>query len=151
MNKSIKNQVTFLIVAAILFLANFYGFKLTIADSVSFSILSVCLFHVIASTIAFALFELCVLYIPSQAGVAFLALVFVKLGVFTMIFSGNIFGEVALNKAEKLVLIVPMFSFLALEGLWIAKSLKIFDKEITQSAVKAYPKESEEIAEIDKN
>lgn len=151
MNKSIKNQVTFLIVASFLFLANFYGFKLSVADSVGFSILSICLFHVIASTIAFGLFELCVRFIPSQAGVAFLALVFLKLGVFVMIFSSNILGEVSLNKAEKMVLIIPMFSFLSLEALWIARTLKIFDKEIAQRAVEAYPKESEENAEIGKN
>lgn len=151
MNKSVQNVVLFIGIAVILFLANFFGFKLTVADSIQFSLFSVCLFHLVASTIAFGIFEAAVKFIPSQVGIAFLALVFVKLGVFTLVFSSNILGEVSLNKAEKMALIVPMFSFLSLEGLWIARSLKIFDKEIAQSAVEAYPKESEENARSDKN
>ena len=151
MNKSLQNVVLFFGLATALFLSNFFGFKLTVADSVGFSIFSVCLFHLIASSLAFGIFEAAIKFIPSQAGVAFLALVFVKLGVFTMVFSSNILGEVSLNKPEKFTLIIPMFSFLLLEGVWIARSLKIFDKEIAQSAVEAYPKESEENDENDKN
>ena len=151
MNKSLQNVVLFVGLAIILFLSNYFGFRLTVADSVGFSIFSVCLFHLIGSSVAFGIFEAAVKFIPSQAGVAFLALVFVKLGVFTMVFSSNILGEGNLNQPEKFTLIVPMFSFLLLEGVWIARSLKIFDKEIAQSAVEAYPKESEEIARNHKN
>jgi hypothetical protein len=61
---------------------------------------------------------------PDKIGYLFLALVFVKLGLFLLIFKATIFGDVGLAKLDKIALFLPLFISMALEAIFILKLLK---------------------------
>lgn len=126
----IKKGLLFLSVSIILFLLNWLVLE-TLLEKMDFSprfdVFSVCLFHLLASLIVFILEELAIETMPSQAGGAYLALVFVKMGVFIMIFNSSILSNEGLYKSEKIALIIPFVSFLLVEALFVAKSLKLLD------------------------
>ena len=89
----------------------------------SFSLFSVYLFHVIASLIVYGMIELAAKYMPDQAGFAYLIGVFVKMGFFMILFGSVVFGELELQKIERLSLIVPLFLYLITEAIASAKLL----------------------------
>lgn len=64
-------------------------------------------------------------YVPDKIGVMFLALVFVKLGVFLMIFNQEVFTEEGLVKFDKIAIFSNLFLSLLLQGIFVAKLLKI--------------------------
>lgn len=134
MKSNLKEHVIFVVLSIVLFLVNYLTFDFFIQEAISFSLLAVCLFHLIASVLVYTLVQLALSFVPSQGGVAFLALVFIKLGVFTMIFSSSILGEESMSKLEKLILVIPMFSFVLLEGISLARSLKLLDLKLNEQA-----------------
>lgn len=132
----IKKGLIFLSISIVLFLVNWLGLDALLDGmdlSPRFAVLSVCLFHIIASLLVFVLEELAIETVPSQAGVAYLALVFIKMGVFIMIFSSSILSTEGLYKSEKIALIIPFISFLLLEALFVAKSLKLLDLDLNSN------------------
>lgn len=136
-----RRIILFVALALVLFLINYFGLSFGLEgnqEAPRFSILSVCLFHLIASVLVYVIEELAIETVPSQAGVAYLALVFIKMGIFIMVFSSSILSTEGMYMSEKLVLIIPFLLNLFLEGFFVAKSLKIMDgilsgKEIENS------------------
>jgi hypothetical protein len=61
---------------------------------------------------------------PDKVGYLFLALVFIKLGLFLLIFKSTIFSDIGLEKLDKIALFLPLFISMALEALFILKLLK---------------------------
>ncbi len=86
-------------------------------------LLQVYLFHVLFSILIYVICELVYLALPAQVGYAFLASVFLKMGFFVLIFKNSLFGEVELAMFERVSLIVPLFLFLLLEAIALARLL----------------------------
>lgn len=87
----------------------------------------------IASIVICLLVELAMPYIPNKTGVLFLALVFVKLGVFVMIFNENVFPEEGLVKFDKIAIFSNLFISLLIQGIFVAKLLKLNNAKFEES------------------
>lgn len=122
-----KRLFVFLIVSAIVFIislsVNSYVVKNQPDIGLSFALIGVYLFHFIASIIVYLLLELTVKYVPKNAGYLYLASVFIKMGVFFLVFQELFYDTKTLNKAEKVSLIAPLFIFLFLETAFASKLL----------------------------
>lgn len=123
----IKRLLIFLTVSAITFAislsVNTYILKSQPNISLSFALVSVYLFHFIASIIVYLLLEFTVKYVPKNAGYLYLASVFIKMGVFFLVFQKLFYDTKILNNAEKISLIIPLFLFLILETAFASKLL----------------------------
>lgn len=82
----------------------------------SYPLLKVYIFNAISSIVVYLLLEFTFKQLPNQVGFAYLTLVFVKLGLFLMIFSEFIFADKSLEKFESISLLIPVFMYLALEA-----------------------------------
>ncbi|MTI20137.1 hypothetical protein E1176_03820 [Fulvivirga sp. RKSG066] len=59
--------------------------------------------------------------LPSQVGYAYLASVFIKIGVFVLVFKSTIFGLEAMTMPERLSIVIPMFIFLIFEATYCGR------------------------------
>ncbi|APG65966.1 hypothetical protein LPB136_11595 [Tenacibaculum todarodis] len=122
----IKKILPFLSAIIIVFLISYLGHSKSLDlfnSQLSYSLLKVYLFHLIASAIVFTLVVLVFFKIPNQAGYAYLASVFLKLGFFVLIFKASVFTEVDLTKVERVSLVIPLFIFLISEAIGVSKLL----------------------------
>lgn len=106
--------LTVLITLALFYIGHTYLLKHRV---LSYDLLNVYLFHAIASVIVYVILELVAAKLPNQAGYAFLAGVFLKIGFFILLFQAEVFPEESLPKYEKISLIVPLFLFLIIEAI----------------------------------
>ena len=88
-----------------------------------YNLLNVYLFYAIAAMIVYGAVALVAKKMPTQAGYAFLATVFLKIGFFVLLFNDTLFSEVKLTIAERGSLIIPFFLFLTIEAIQITKLL----------------------------
>jgi hypothetical protein len=91
---------------------------------VAFSLLSVYLFFGISSIVIITVLELLFKYLPSSTGYAFLVSVFLKMGLFILLFFAGSLSDIALNKVDKISILIPLFSFMSLETLAVVSRLK---------------------------
>lgn len=122
----IKRFFIFIAAVVVAFLASYFPHHLIIQAkeiNLSFSLLSVYVFYVIAALLVYAIVEFIAEKMPNQAGYAYLASIFLKIGFFVLIFKSSVFSNDALSKIERISLIVPLFLFLILEAVFISKLL----------------------------
>lgn len=122
----LKRIIVFIVISSILGFSLFYAnqyYLTNVNKHISFSLESIYFFFIIASTIIYTAVEATSKYIPNQAGFAYLALMFIKIGVFLLIFKNVIFAENSLEMYERTAIILPFFLFLLLEGAMIGKLL----------------------------
>lgn len=122
----IRRIVLFTTIAVLLFLISFFAHKnINEINGVllTFSLLKVYVFNIVAALIIYVLIEATATYLPSNTGYVYLASVFIKMGFFLLIFQKNIFGEIPLTKPERLSLVVPLFFYLFLEAFFAGKLL----------------------------
>lgn len=91
---------------------------------VAFSLLSIYLFFCISSVVIITVLELLFKYLPSSTGYAFLVSVFLKMGLFILLFFAGSLSDIALNKVDKISILIPLFSFMTLETLAVVSRLK---------------------------
>lgn len=121
----IKRIITvFLICLVIAVSANIINEQL-LTQKLRFSLNAIYGFHAIATFIIYFLINLVYKNLPNQAGYAYLISVFIKMGVFVLVFKTSVFSIDALTKPEKITLIVPLFLFLFLEAIFITKLLNL--------------------------
>lgn len=87
----------------------------------------------VASIVICLIVELAMPYIPNKTGVLFLALVFVKLGVFLMIFNQDVFTENGLVKFDKIAIFSNLFVSLLIQGIFVAILLKVNNAKFEES------------------
>ncbi|MBD0831187.1 DUF6168 family protein [Aestuariibaculum sediminum] len=119
----IKRILIFVFLSALLFALGITIHGNFIVESMAFELSSVYLFHAIAVIIVYAAIEGVAGMMPDKAGYAYLTLMFIKLGLFVLLFKNSIFESGPLSQTEKLALVVPLFLFLILEAVCIAKLL----------------------------
>ncbi|MCF2876090.1 MULTISPECIES: DUF6168 family protein [Tenacibaculum] len=120
-------RILFFIAAVILTLAISYiphNYVLASKEiQLSFSLFAVYLFHVIAAIIVYFIVEFIADKMPNQAGYAYLASIFLKIGFFVLIFQASVFANEQLTKPERFSLVIPLFLFLILEAIAVSKLL----------------------------
>jgi hypothetical protein len=131
-----KNRLIFATLAIVLvYILNTLLFAYGIGTAeIDVSKASIFLFHGIASFVVLVGVEVLLKMIPNQAGMLYLALVFVKTGIFALVFKSSLFEKEQLEMAEKLLLIIPMFSYLIVEVVFLAWAMKATDKALNSEA-----------------
>lgn len=122
----IKRILYFIVIIFAVFAISFFSHDYTLNSKeilLSFSLLKVYSFHVIAAIIVYAIVELVADNLPNQAGYAYLASIFLKIGFFVLIFQASIFANEALSKPERFSLVIPLFLFLIIEAIAVSKLL----------------------------
>ncbi|CAM1354273.1 MULTISPECIES: DUF6168 family protein [Tenacibaculum] len=122
----IKRIIIFTIVVAALaalgfFVNNYFIEKNTV--SLSFSLLSVYVFNLIASLVTYIAVEIVINYLPNETGYLYLGLMLVKFGVFILLYQDSIFSETGLTKPEKVSILLPILTFLLVEAIGVSKLL----------------------------
>ena len=126
----IKRVLVYLMIVCCAFALVFFShdFILNMKELyLSYSLFNVYLFNVLASILIYIAIEFVAEKLPSQAGYAFLAGVFLKIGFFVILFQDTIFAEVRLELYQRLSLIIPFFTFIIIESIAIAKLLNSKD------------------------
>lgn len=122
----IKRILVFTLIVFSLLTISFFIHDYTLVSSniyVSYPLLNVYLFHAIAASIVYIMIEVLAEKLPNQAGYAYLAAIFLKIGLFVLIFQESIMANDSLSKTERISLVVPLFLFLILEAVAVSKLL----------------------------
>lgn len=90
----------------------------------SFSLISIYLFFTIAAIIIISGLELLFEYLASTAGYAFLVSVFLKMGIFVLLFFAGGMAEKSLTMIDKFSILIPLFIFMGIETSVVIKRLK---------------------------
>jgi hypothetical protein len=104
------------------FLINQFEIKLTI------SLPSIYLFFTIASIFIITSIELIYKYIPASVGYAFLVGIFLKMGIFVILFFAQGMSKTELSMTDKFSILLPLFVFMGIEIVPVIKSLKTIFK-----------------------
>jgi hypothetical protein len=89
-----------------------------------FSPYGVILYFFCSTVLIISLLKILFVYANPQAAYGFLFTVFIKVGFFVLIFQKSVFGLDYLTGLEKMVLILPFFTFLIIEVLYAKAELK---------------------------
>ncbi len=120
----IKRILLFLSALILLFIVSYFlNSYLVVEEEFSFSLLKIYLFHTIAALIVYTVVEFVADYLPNQAGYAYLASIFIKIGFFVLIFNSSVFDNDNLSRPEKISLVAPLFLFLIAEAIAVSKLL----------------------------
>ncbi|MDO6811772.1 DUF6168 family protein [Tenacibaculum soleae] len=122
----IKRILYLILTVIILFLVSYsvHEYVLTLKEvNLPYSLLSIYIFHVIATIIIYVSLEFLADNLPNEAGYGYLAFILLKIGFFLLIFQDTVFGEEKLVKLEKVSLVIPLFIFLATEAIVVSKLL----------------------------
>ncbi|CAM1334276.1 DUF6168 family protein [Tenacibaculum aestuariivivum] len=122
----IKRILYFIIVTILLFIVSYFShhYLLNIQGiTLPYSLFSVYLFHLFATSIIYIVLEFTADSLPNEAGYVYLASMLLKIGFFVLIFQEDVFTEVKLVKVEKVSLVVPLALFLISEALAVFKLL----------------------------
>ena len=122
----IKRVLKYLLIVIIVFISFYFIHEYVLSSkqlNLSYSLLNVYLFNAIASILVFSAIEIIANKLPDQAGYAFLACIFLKIGFFLVLFQEIIFPELKLELFQRLSLIIPFFLYIILESVSISKLL----------------------------
>ncbi len=119
----LKRIITVSVILVLLFVITFGLHNYINNSDLSFSLLNIYSFHAISAIVVYTIVELVASKLPSQAGYAYLMMIFLKIGTFILIFQGSVFLKNDLSLPERISLIVPLFIFLIAEALAVAKLL----------------------------
>ncbi|XRE43110.1 hypothetical protein ACIVBQ_001314 [Tenacibaculum discolor] len=122
----IKRILIFTVVVVVLatlgfFINNYFIEKNAV--SLSFSLLSVYTFNLVASLVIYIAVEIVISYLPNETGYLYLGLMLVKFGVFILLYQDSIFSETGLTKPEKVSILLPILTFLLVEAIGVSKLL----------------------------
>ncbi|CAM1369841.1 ATP synthase protein I2 [Tenacibaculum sediminilitoris] len=122
----IKRILFFTAAILLLFAVSFFLHNYMLASKethLSFSLLRVYTFHVTSAIIVYSIVELVAEKLPNQAGYAYLASIFLKIGFFVLLFKASVFVNEELTKLERISLVIPLFLFLITEAIAVSKLL----------------------------
>ncbi|MDW5289026.1 DUF6168 family protein [Formosa sp. PL04] len=119
----IKRILVFALCMLLLFAIGYSLHSYFISDNMSFELWQVYLYQALAALIVYVSIEYISSVLPSQTGYAYLVLMFLKLGIFVLIFKNTVFENEQLTQTERFALVVPLFLFLTAEAIAVAKLL----------------------------
>ena len=113
----IKRVILYLVLSLGIFFVIYLLHNFLLKNEItSYSLIDVYLFHLLASILVYLVIEQVAEYVPAQAGYAYLAAMFLKLGFFLLLFKSTLFSEVELLKIDRISLVIPLFLFLTIEA-----------------------------------
>ncbi|MDO7172181.1 DUF6168 family protein [Mariniflexile sp. AS56] len=118
-----KRIIGFVLIVMALFAISFNLHTYFNAHDLSFSLFYVYLFHVVSAILVYFILELIASKLPNQAGYAYLMAMFFKIGAFVIVFQQAVFAKEQLLMAERVALVIPLFLFLIVEAVAVAKLL----------------------------
>ncbi len=119
----IKRIISYVIVVVVIFVGSYCLHDSLLSNNLPFSLFNNYLFHAIAAVIVYIIIELMAEKLPSQAGYAYLAAIFIKMGIFMLLFQESILENQNIVKSDKLSLMIPLFLFLIIEAIGVSKLL----------------------------
>lgn len=120
----IKRIITYVSFIALLFVVVFFTHQNFIRiENLRYSLFFVYLFHSISTLIIYILIEVISMKLPNQAGYAYLASIFLKIGFFVLLFNATVFSDAVLEKEERISLVIPLFLFLIAEAIAVSRLL----------------------------
>lgn len=119
----IKRLLVFAFIVTLLFTIAVFVHNHFVAQTLSFQLWHVYLFHAIAAFLVYALVEGVASIMPNNAGYAYLGLMFLKVGLFLLIFKNSVFQNESLTQTERFALVIPLFLFLSVEAVAVTKLL----------------------------
>ncbi|CAA0179574.1 DUF6168 family protein [Tenacibaculum maritimum] len=122
----IKNIFRFLITILLFFVISYFSHEYMITSNnnpLSFSLLSLYVFHAFSAVLIYSIVVLISEKLPNQAGYAYLASIFLKIGFFVLLFKASVFANDSLTKIERFSLVIPLFLFLIIEAIGVSKLL----------------------------
>jgi hypothetical protein len=119
----IKYNLISLIGGIIVYFIHFYALKLT-GIQLPFGLMGIYLFFAITSIIVISGVELLFSVMPNTAGYGFLVGVFLKIGVFMILFLGGSLAELKLTLIHKFSILIPLFFYMSVEAMSVIKRLK---------------------------
>jgi len=119
---TLYNSITLLTGCVIYFIHSLIINKLAIQLSIPLA--SIYVFFTVSSMVIITGIELIYKYIPSTVGYAFLVAIFLKMGVFIILFFAQGMSKSSLSMLDRFSILVPLFIFMAIEIVPVIKSLK---------------------------
>jgi len=119
-----KRLLSFALGITILSVLLYLGHSFLLAhfgESISFALRSVYYFNALACVIICICVELLFTRLPSQVGYAYLASIFIKIGLFVLIFKNTLFPDGEFPMSERLSIVVPMMVFLIVEAVYCGR------------------------------
>ena len=119
----IKYNLISLIGGILTFLLHYFVLQM-LDNKLPYSLLGIYLFFAIAAVIIISGVEYLFKIIPASAGYGFLVGIFLKMGVFMVVFLGGNLADLKLSLVHKLSILIPLFFFMSVEALSVVKRLK---------------------------
>lgn len=114
--------------ATVIFIAQKWYLE-SIDEKLSYSINAIYLFHFLAFLIIVVSVELLSKRLPDQVGYFYLASVFVKIGLFVLVFKDTLFADSPMNFLERISIVIPFFMFLVFEAIYCGRLMNAVDNE----------------------
>lgn len=118
-----KRIIAFVLIIVVLGAISYYLHSYFNTSLLGFSLFHVYIFYAISAIIIYTLIEVIANELPNLAGYGFLMGMFIKIGVFILVFKEAVFVKEHLLMEERMALIVPFFLFLLVEVVGVAKLL----------------------------
>lgn len=119
----IKRIIVFTLTLVVAFASSYFLQTSLWSINLSFSLFNVYMFHAIAAFVVYSIIEVLAEKLPTQAGYAYLAAIFLKIGLFVLVFKDSVMANDSLSKPERISLIIPLFLFLIIEAVGVSKLL----------------------------
>ena len=119
----IKYNLISLIGGILTFLLHYFVLQM-LDNKLPYSLLGIYLFFAIAAVIIISGVEYLFKIMPASAGYGFLVGIFLKMGVFMVVFLGGNLADLRLSLLHKLSILIPLFFFMSVEALSVVKRLK---------------------------
>lgn len=121
----IKRIILFTVVSSVMLGLSLFLHKLSIDEAqISFNLSSIYLYYFCCSICIYVSIEFLADKMVDTVGYAFLTGIFLKLGLFMLIFKREVFELESYTMTEKGVLIIPLLLFLLLETSFVVVKLK---------------------------
>lgn len=119
----IKYNLISLIGGILTFILHYFVLQM-LDNKLPYSLLGIYLFFAIAAVIIISGVEYLFKIMPASAGYGFLVGIFLKMGVFMVVFLGGNLADLKLSLLHKLSILIPLFFFMSVEALSVVKRLK---------------------------
>ena len=119
----IKYNLISFIGGVLTFLLHYFVLQM-LDNKLPYSLLGIYLFFAIAAVIIISGVEYLFKIMPASAGYGFLVGIFLKMGVFMVVFLGGNLADLKLSLLHKLSILIPLFFFMSVEALSVVKRLK---------------------------
>lgn len=122
--EQINRTIQFVTIVVITFIAGGFLHEQFVSESIEISVWGIYTFFAVSALLIYLAVEMTYIIVPASVGYAFLMGLFIKMGLFLLIYSNFIMGENPSSKETKLLMLIPFFVFLGIEALGVMKIMR---------------------------